>query len=147
MLNILKSCGFLFITFLHCSDKNLPCRIGMPKKKHICMRGGLVTKACPTLVTPWTVGCQALCPWDSSDKNIRVGCHFLLQGILPTQGSNPLLLHLLHWQAGSSPLTPWEAYELGLAFSYRNTVVQMSGLKPQERALKRKPLNFSIFSI
>ena len=104
MLNILKSCGFLFITFLHCSDKNLPCRIGMPKKKHICMHGGLVTKACPTLVTPWTVGCQALCPWDSSDKNIRVGCHFLLQGIFPTQGSNPYLLCLLHWQADSLPL-------------------------------------------
>ena len=24
----------------------------------------------------------------------------------PTQGSNPLLLHLLHWQAGSLPLAP-----------------------------------------
>ena len=24
------------------------------------------------------------------------GCHFLLQGIFPTQGSNPCLLHLLH---------------------------------------------------
>ena len=25
-----------------------------------------------------------------------MGCHFLFQGIFPTQGSNP---HLLHWQA------------------------------------------------
>ena len=33
------------------------------------------------------------CPWDSPSKNTRVGCHALLQGILPTQGSN---LHLLH---------------------------------------------------
>ena len=29
-----------------------------------------------------------------------------LQGIFPTQGSNPRLLHLLHWQAGSLPLAP-----------------------------------------
>ena len=31
-----------------------------------------------------------------------MGCHFLLQGIFPTQGSNP---HLLHWQVGSLPLS------------------------------------------
>ena len=29
------------------------------------------------------------------------GCHFLLQGIFPTQGSNPHLLCLLHWQVDS----------------------------------------------
>ena len=29
-----------------------------------------------------------------------------LQGIFPTQGSNPHLLHLLHWQVGSLPLAP-----------------------------------------
>ena len=37
-------------------------------------------------------------------KNTGVGCHFLLQGIFPTLGSNPCLLHLLHWQADSLPL-------------------------------------------
>ena len=36
-----------------------------------------------------------LCPSDYPDKNTRIGCHFLLQGIFSTQGSN---LHLLHWQ-------------------------------------------------
>ena len=35
-------------------------------------------------------------PWDSPGKNITVGCHFLLQGIFPTKGSNPCLQH---WQA------------------------------------------------
>ena len=39
--------------------------------------------------------------WDSSGKNTGVGCHALLQGIFPTQGSNPRLLHcgqiLHHW--------------------------------------------------
>ena len=30
-----------------------------------------------------------------------MGCHALLQGIFPTQGSNPCLLCLLHWQEGT----------------------------------------------
>ena len=32
-------------------------------------------------------------PWDFPGKNTGVGCHFLLQGIFLTQGSNPGLLH------------------------------------------------------
>ena len=32
-------------------------------------------------------------PRDFLGKNIGVGCHFLLQGIFPTQGSNPGLPH------------------------------------------------------
>ena len=32
-------------------------------------------------------------PWDSPGKKTGVGCHFLLQGIFPTQKSNPGLLH------------------------------------------------------
>ena len=43
---------------------------------------------------------------DSPSKNTEVSCHALLQGIFPTQGSNPHLLYLLHWQAGSLPLMP-----------------------------------------
>ena len=34
-----------------------------------------------------------LCPWNSPGKNTGVGCNFLLQGIFPTQRSNPGLLH------------------------------------------------------
>ena len=34
---------------------------------------------------------------------LGVGCHALLQSIFLTQGSNPCLLHLMHWQAGSLP--------------------------------------------
>ena len=36
---------------------------------------------------------RLLCPWDSSGKNTRVGCHSLLQEIFPTQGSKLGLLH------------------------------------------------------
>ena len=41
-----------------------------------------------------------LCPWDFPDKNTGMGCHFLLQGIFLSQGSNPGLLHcrqILYW--------------------------------------------------
>ena len=38
---------------------------------------------------------RLLCPWNFPSKNTGVGCHFLLQGIFPTQGSKLCLLHLL----------------------------------------------------
>ena len=56
--------------------------------------------------TPWTIACQAPLSMDFPGKNAGVGCHFLLQGIFPTQGLNPHLLRLLHWQVGSLAL--WE---------------------------------------
>ena len=54
-----------------------------------------------------------LCPQDSPGKNTGVGCHALLQGIFPTQGSNQRSLCLLHWQAGSLPLAPPRKLTLG----------------------------------
>ena len=35
---------------------------------------------------------RLLCPWDSPGKNTGVSCHSLLQGVFPTQGSDPGLL-------------------------------------------------------
>ena len=53
-------------------------------------------------MTPWAAARQApLSMGFPPGKNTGVGCHVLLQGILPTQGSN---LCLLHWQVGSFPL-------------------------------------------
>ena len=49
---------------------------------------------------------RLLCSWTFPSKNIGVGCSAILQGIFPTQGSNPCLLCLLHWQVGSLPLVP-----------------------------------------
>ena len=43
---------------------------------------------------------------DSPGKNTGVGCHFLLQGIFPTQGLDLRLLRLLHCQVGSLLLVP-----------------------------------------
>ena len=63
----------------------------------------LVAKSPLTLLGPHGLSSsRLLCPWNFPDKNTVVDCHFLLQRIFPTQGSNP---HLLHWQAGSLPLS------------------------------------------
>ena len=67
----------------------------------------LVTLSCPTLLQPHALQPTRLfCPWDFQGKNTGVGCHFLLQGTFPTQGSN---LHLLHWQADSLSLSYQES--------------------------------------
>ena len=57
-------------------------------------------------VTQWTA-CQApLSLGFSRQEYWSRWCHAFLQGIFLTQGLNPHLLCLLHWQAGSSPLAP-----------------------------------------
>jgi len=54
----------------------------------------LVAQLCPNLCDP--IDCSLPGPsvhGDSPGKNMGVGCHALLQGIFPTQGSNPGLPH------------------------------------------------------
>ena len=63
----------------------------------VCVCVCVCAQSCPTLCDPMDSS-----PPDSSVRGIFqariLGCHFLLQGIFLTQGSNPSLLHLLHWQ-------------------------------------------------
>ena len=69
-----------------------------------------------SFVTAWTVA-RLPCPWNFPSKNTRMGFHFLLQGIFPTQGSNLLLLCLLYWQVDSLPLAPpgnWKSKTINL---------------------------------
>ena len=70
----------------------------------LCLCCCSVAKSCPTLCDP--VDCSR--PGSSvhevfPGKDTRVGCHSLLQGIFPTQGSNPAFLY---WQAGFLPSEP-----------------------------------------
>ena len=85
-----------------CYCKTVCCRL------HSILK--LCARACSVVSNSlWLCGLEParlLCPWDSPGKNTGVGCHFLLQGIFPTQGSNPYLFCLLHWQMGSLPLVP-----------------------------------------
>ena len=72
-----------------------------------CVLLVLVAHPCPTLCN--TVDCSlpgSSVHEDSPGKNTRVGCHALFQGIFPTQGSHPCLLHcrqILHRWATARP--------------------------------------------
>ena len=87
---------------------------GLPASR-MCM---LSCFSCPQpSATLWTVACQAPLSTDSPGKNTGVGCHALLQGIFPTQGSDPCLSSLLHWQAGSfTTSATWEATQTVILF-------------------------------
>ena len=52
----------------------------------------------------WTVALQAPLTMGFCRQEYWSGFHPLLQGIFLTLGSNPHLLDLLHWQAGSLSL-------------------------------------------
>ena len=80
----------------------------------------------------------------SPGKNTGVGCHALLQGIFPTQGSNPHLLCVLHWQAGlyhKSHLGRHPTPLVVTSFSeqyFLTPVILLTGL-PRCAALKTQP--------
>ena len=94
----------------------------------VCRYNGILccavlTRSCPTLCNP--MGCSppgSAVHGDSPGKNIIVGSHALLQGIVPTQGSNPGLLHCrripyhLNHQ-GSPRILEWVAYPFSRGFS------------------------------
>ena len=66
--------------------------------------------------TPWAIAHQASLPMGFSKQKSWSGLPCLIQGIFPTQGSNPCLSCLLHWQAGSLPLG-----HLGSPLTYTHT--------------------------
>ena len=63
----------------------------MPSKAGRRVVGGddLVTVMSDSLQPHGLQPTRPLCPWDLPGKSTGVGCHFLLQGIFPTQGLNP----------------------------------------------------------
>ena len=69
---------------------------------NMCMCAYMTSRqSCPTLCDSMSVVHQTPLFMGFSRQNTRVGCCALLQGIFPTQGSNPHHLYLLlHWQAG-----------------------------------------------
>ena len=62
--------------------------------------GGLVTKSCPTIATPWTVAHQAPLSIGFSRQEYWSGLPFLSPGNLPDPGIEPASPAL---QAGSLP--------------------------------------------
>ena len=67
-----------------------------------------VLQSCPTVCDP--LDCTLPGPFvcEILQATPGEGCHTLLHWIFLTQRWKPRLLHLLHWQAGSLPLTPPE---------------------------------------
>ena len=76
----------------------------------------LVAQSCPILCDPMDGSPPGFSfHADFPGKNTGVGCYTLLQGIFPTQGSNPSLLHcrqiLYHLNHQGSPrILQWVAY-------------------------------------
>ena len=78
--------------------------VGMTSWSTLLMRVCMISRA----DSLWPCGLQPtslLSLRDFPGKNTGVGCHFLLQRTFPNQRLNPCLLHLLHWQVDSLPLT------------------------------------------
>ena len=86
-----------------CSQRGLLKAFCRNEVRYICICCSLVAKLCPTFLWPHGQSpAMLLCLWNFPGKNTRMGCHFLLQGIFLTQGSN---LHSLHWRVDSLPLS------------------------------------------
>ena len=60
-----------------------------------------VTQSCPAFCDPMGCSRPDSSVHEISQARIQEYCHFLLQGIFPTQGSNALL----HWKVDSLPLS------------------------------------------
>ena len=101
---------------LHWQVDSLPLSHQRNPYLPLCCMLCLVSQSCPTLCDP--MDCSppgSSVHGDSPGKNTGVGCHALLQGIIPTQGSNPglwhcrqILYHLSH--QGSPRILEWVAY-------------------------------------
>ena len=68
--------------------------LSLAPPEKLCAVLCLVTQLCPTLCD--SMDCSlpgSSVHGDSTGKNIGVSCHAFLQGIFPTQGSKPGLLH------------------------------------------------------
>ena len=94
-----------------------------------------VAQSCLTLCNPMGYSLAAPLSMGFPRQEYWRGCHFLLQGIFLTQGSNPGLLCLLHWQADSLLLVP-----PGKPYIYMHMCINF--LRTQR--FLNSPANFSI---
>ena len=73
---------------------------------------------------------RLLCPWDFPGKNTGMGCHFLLQGIFPTQGSNVRLLHcswmLYCWDSREAHKAPGYMHLCLISYNHHNHSLRLS---------------------
>ena len=83
-----------------------------------------------------------LCPWYSSCKNTGVGCHFLLQRILSTQGSEPALPGLQAYYLPTEP--PGNPFIFYFLFSLSTSFLPFIRATSFQPNLKRMLLVFCL---
>ena len=72
---------------------------------------------------------RLLSPCDSPSKNAGVDCNFLLQGLFPTQVSNPYLLHQLALAGGFFVMrNTWETWDKNIALTIWIIVTKVMSL-------------------
>ena len=104
-----------------------------------------VPKSWPTLLWPQGLSpTRLLCPWDFPGRNTGVACHFLLQGILPTQGARHGSYTASEFFTTEPPGKPEQSTQR------RKKVIKVSGLReermetrPERMSLKRSDLFYS----
>ena len=106
--------GMGFFSFPFLRTKKIKRTVSKPEHSWSEVK---VVQSCPTLCNP--MDCS---PWNSPGKNTGVGSLLLFQGIFPTQGSNPDLLHCGHIvyqlnHQGSPRILEWVAYPFSIGFS------------------------------
>ena len=81
-------------------------------------------------------------PWDFPGKSTGVGCHFLLQGIFPTQESNlslprcrQMLYHLSH-QGSPNGFMFWKQISGSQAFSEQGILASAACLNKENKGEK-----------
>ena len=101
----IKIYGYIYVCIWMAYSPWCTMKITQHCKATVCVYSCVLTQSCPTLLPYGLLLTRSLCPWDFPGKKTGVGCHFLLQEIFATQGSNLHLLSLLPWQVDSLPLS------------------------------------------
>ena len=115
-LNLCRHCNFLLMSFVHISL--MLWSIDGESESDSVMSDSL-----------WPHGLYS--PWNSPGQNIAVGSLSLLQGIFPTQGSNPGLPHcrrILYRLSpkGSPRILAWVAYPFSSGSSWPRNQTRVS---------------------
>ena len=104
-------------------------------------RGSVCLVLSDTLRSPRLQPSRLPCPWNFPGKNTGVGCHFLLLGIFPIQGSNPHLPSLLNW-----PGRFFTTESLGKPFIHKTVILVNIRIliRIYKQALTPRPLNLLV---
>ena len=91
-----------------CCTTRIGLSLGISHATRVCVHVCVCALSCVRLFAiPWTAAHRGSSVHEiSPGKNTVVGCHFLFQGIFPTEELYP---HLLYWQLDSLPLSHLES--------------------------------------